>query len=837
MHRNQLQRGRSRSCEASEYHFDSTPEYLKSMEWCVALTVRSYFPNVVNANSGRSAMDEILQALNEAQRQAVEYAENGVLQILAGPGSGKTRVLSSRVAYLLRYHGLRPHDVVVATFTVKAANEMKTRIGKMVDNMDGQLIMGTFHSIARRYLLAYGGHIGLRVPFGIADTTDQIGLIKTILREAKIDMKPNVVRSRISFYKATNAAAAMSGQSREVYDTYQQMLEQNNMLDYDDLLLKCLELLKVYPICVRNVQHVFVDEFQDTNTIQYELMTQLASAKSHITVVGDPDQSIYGFRAADTTNLHRMGVEYPHMMLVRLEENYRSSCEILNNASELIQQDASRPPKSLMATLELGTRPTLRKLPNAKLEGEWISREIVRLQNVCQGLICAPDIAILVRSSYMTRPIELALTSAGIPYRVVGGRRFLEREEVRVLVDYLRVVNNHGDSSALKRVLNVPRRGIGDKTISNLSERATKSKCSLWQTLTSSPPPVKIGRKGEIEKFISLIRKIRQRGSEFSVEDAIDSILEGIAFRKYLDDGYQDGASERWQNVLELRSIAMDFSSNGSDLPDVGIATLSSSDPQTQLNNFIGNLALSAEVATENEKQASEHITISTIHAAKGLEWPVVFIPGAVEGSIPSSLAENIDEERRILYVAETRAQALLYVSYPLIDREHGAKKLCSFLHNSKAFDSLGPCLNPFAINMIATVLRRSALNIRESTWVDDDSWFQWPNTKEEDKEFDEYETHDREVGIPRKSADKRVDHPSIFSNKRIQEPEHLFVGFQSSRVLYEQSRTVLAPTSANSILKMASMGNEPKVASQPFQKKVKKTVSNGSLLNYFPRQ
>jgi len=355
------------------------------------------------------------------------------LAILAGPGSGKTHTLTSRTAWLLA-QGLQPWNVIVATFTVKAAREMKERIGKLVGNgMESKLILGTFHSIARRYLARYGHLIDIKKDFGIADNADSLAILKRIVKRNDFMIDPKVVRSRISGLKARQSGYAdIGGQKKTApksvetqefeacYAQYEEALERSNLLDYDDLLLRCAELLRKHPSCVSNIEAVLIDEFQDTNIVQFDLMKLFAAQRKRITIVGDPDQSIYGFRAAEIKNYKRLLHLYPDTVTIALEENYRSSGAILLTALSVIEQDTSRVSKSLLATHMVGTRPVLRKLANSHREAEWIISEIQRVKVLTGDLLDLNDFAILLRSAALSRLIESELGKAGIAYRMVG---------------------------------------------------------------------------------------------------------------------------------------------------------------------------------------------------------------------------------------------------------------------------------------------------------------------------------------------------------------------------------------------------------------------------------
>lgn len=480
----------------------------------------------------------------------------------------------------------------------------------------------------------------------------------------------------------------------QVYQDYEAGLDASNLLDYDDLLLRCLELLKQHPECVSNVEAVLIDEFQDTNLVQFELMRLLASEANRITIVGDPDQSIYGFRAAEIRNLNRMLRHYPDTLIVHLEQNYRSSASILLAALEVIQQDDSRPQKPLTPTHIVGTRPVLRQLPSAQKEAWWIAGEIKRIKAVTGGVVGLGDVAILVRSASLTRLIEQAFVRYGLAYKMVGGSKFYDRVEIKTLLDYLRVVNNPSNNDALARIINVPGRKVGDMTIKALIDEAEKRGKTLWEVIHNGVSghgwkEVKVGKVGEkgLGDFVGIIlstQRLLREESEPETEEGktlvevIEFLLRKLAFEDHLRRHYPEDWEGRWSNITELLSQAREMGGVDEDedaLPIIdGVEQNESvlTGLRGVLERFLANTTLANDVVGDEEKQKHGQITISTIHAAKGLEWPVVFIPAVYEGSIPHSRSDDTDEERRLLYVAMTRAQALLYMSVPRRNSQKG---------------------------------------------------------------------------------------------------------------------------------------------------------------------
>ncbi|KAG2419213.1 hypothetical protein HFD88_004008 [Aspergillus terreus] len=690
-------------------------------------------------------MDPIIEGLNYAQRDAVTSPAS-ILQVLAPPGSGKTKTLTARVAYLLSHHGYQPQDVICCTFTIKASREMRERLAKLVgDDVQSRLILGTFHSICRRYLVSYGYLIGLRRGFGIADSSDSLAIIKRIVKRLQLNILPNVARSRISHQKAHGISpdevakkyasnAAKIQENREfiqVYREYEAHLAASHLLDYDDLLVRCAELLRRHPSCVSNVQAVLVDEFQDTNHIQYELMNLFASQNRRITVVGDPDQSIYGFRSAEIKNLGRMQQRYRDTAVVLLEDNYRSSGSILSSAQDVIEQDTSRPAKKLQPTHSVGTMPVLRKLPTADAEAQWIVLEIKRCMAMTGKLLDYSDFAILLRSASLSRQIESEMGKHGMPYRMVGGLRFFDRVEIKLLLDYLRVISQPGNTDALLRIINVPSRKIGEETIRSLMSGAEKNKKPLWDFIKD----VAQGRRSTEKTlakpanhglctFVGLIESSRRKLLECTDNSAprklLDYVIKRLSFRDYLTTMYGTNEENRWANVEELLGQADDTKADDDTeqddrLPEIeGLAQQEAHAGEEALSRFLANVALSTEVRPpegEDGTQSQEKVTISTIHAAKGLEWPVVFVPAVYNGSIPHSRADDWDEERRLLYVAMTRAQALLYLSYPLEQARSGEETTVSDFLPDKIVESrfrcIGPSLREKTVYDIADILRR----------------------------------------------------------------------------------------------------------------------------------
>lgn len=683
-------------------------------------------------------MDSLLQGLNDAQKRAVT-SPHDVVQVLAPPGSGKTKTLTARVAYLIAHHGYKPWDIIVCTFTNKAAREMKERIRSLLgDNLEKRLVLGTFHGIALRYLRSYGHYIGIKKDFGIADSNDTMGILKRLKQRHKYTIEPGIARSRISKVKAgSTSVPPLKGPDQQefaaIYEGYEDALRTANLLDYDDLLLRCADLLCDHGDCVSNIEAVLIDEFQDTNHVQYRLMSLFSQRRHRITIVGDPDQSIYAFRSAEVRNVLKMQKEYAETDVVYLEENYRSAGAILLSALAVIEQDSSRPAKKLLPTHTVGEQPVLRRLPQPRAEGLWIVEELKRLRQLTGGLLTFNDFAILVRSGYQSQSIELALGKAGVPYRMVGGHKFFDRWEIKVLLTYLRVINTPQHNDAIIYVVNEPPRGVGDETVKKMVEEAESRKISLWQLVQNIAQEhgrvetkVRAAQRKGICEFFGLITRARSKMNGATgagvVVELLDYLMAKLSLGEYIRKKYSEEVDARLENIEELRVQATQLCSQwdqtetreDDQLPIIdGVEQTSAEGPAALLSHFLANVALATDAQLAEDGQVSEQVTISTMHGAKGLEWPVVFVASLFDGSMPHSRAEDHDEERRLLYVAMTRAQALLYLSCPMKSSggsEAALTVLSPFLSAkgmSPLFRPTGPRVTFSTSQDLARILRR----------------------------------------------------------------------------------------------------------------------------------
>ena len=488
-----------------------------------------------------------------------------------------------------------------------------------------------------------------------------------------------------------------------------------------------MELLRKQPGCVSTIQAVLIDEYQDTNNVQYELMKLLAQARGHITIVGDPDQSIYSFRAAEIQNLHRMRKDYPDSSVINLEMNYRSSGCILTSAMAVIEQDEARIDKTLIATHCVGEQPTLRQLATAQIEAQWVVEEIQRTNVLTAGLLNYNDYAILLRSAALSLSIERALARMGIPYRMVGGLRFFDRAEIKLVLDYLRIIDQPDSNDVLARIINRPSRRIGETTVKALVREADEEKMTLWTLILRGAqgkrkPRSKISQPAQlgIDTFVNLIltaqKKLHQEES-CDLLSIIGHVINKIQLENYLKSTYKDDSKERWANVEELVNQATQLATSVANGEEVADDTLPSVEGLEQrqdtaadiLSKFLANVTLSSAIEQPGGDQVNQ-VTISTIHAAKGLEWPVVFIPAVYMGSIPHSRAEDHDEERRLLYVGMTRAKGLLYLSCPVKLASSEDTVLSKFLDEpgiEKFFGRAGPAIGCPAIRDLAQILRR----------------------------------------------------------------------------------------------------------------------------------
>ncbi len=611
-----------------------------------------------------------LEGLNAKQRAAVE-AKDGPTLVLAGPGSGKTRVLTSRIAYLISLRNIAPYRLVAVTFTNKAAREMRDRVAQLLGaGKASDLMIGTFHSICARLLRHEAIRIGLDRDFSIYDADDQLNVVKAALAELKLDekkYKPASIHAAISAAKnelispeAYRAESYFQEIAGRVYIRYNAILRANNALDFDDLIMETVRLLQSDAAVRERVQeryvHVLVDEFQDTNPAQYALVRLLAGRHRSLFCVGDADQSIYAWRGADYRNVLRLREDYPDLAIITLDQNYRSTQTILDAAMGVIRKNPNRIHINLSTQRGHGPKIAVRELFNEDEEAQFVVDTIEEL--VRQHAAEPGQIAVMYRTNAQSRPLEEAFIRAGMPYRLVGATRFYARKEIKDVLAYLRVINNPADMVSLRRIINVPPRGIGEKTYEQLESVSRARDASALDVLTKEGLSLP-GRAGRaLQEFGLLWAQWVRLRSELSVGQLFDHVLQTSGYKDHLRDGTSEG-EERWANVMALRDVAI----------EAGDAMLS---------EFLSNVALVSDV--DNFDETVNAPTLLTLHAAKGLEFNVVFIVGLVEGVLPHSRSlddpEQMAEERRLMYVGITRAKDRLYLLRPFRRSQWGDSEI-----------------------------------------------------------------------------------------------------------------------------------------------------------------
>ena len=615
-----------------------------------------------------------LASLNNNQRAAVEAVNNPIL-IFAGAGSGKTRVLAYKIAYLLDQGIVAPEDVLAVTFTNKAAAVMRERVTRLIKEKHVPLNIGTFHSICARILRNEIKHLGFTSDFAIYDATDQVALLKVVMADMgvpKNSIMPKPARNRISYYKNKLIAhdvamkSARTIQDRtivDIYKAYQKDLKKNNALDFDDLLNYPLEIFENHPRILGKYRekwkYILVDEIQDTNRAQFLLVKMLAEKHKQICVVGDDDQSIYGWRGADIRNILDFGKAFPNCEVFTLEENYRSTQQILTAATAVVENNEDRADKNLSAIHGEGENLGLIETHDEMEEADAVISALEKEIKINKRTF--NDFAILYRTNAQSRALEDSFRRNGIPYKIVGGTRFYERKEVKNLLGYLRLIVNLKDTISLRRVINFPPRGIGLKTVDKCVLQATKDKKELFDVL-NNPEPINIrGKQGEsLVDFHNLIKKYNDLLTKINASELVRALVDETEILKYYkrQDTIED--QERYANVMEVLNSVDEFMERN---------------PGSLLHDFLEEVSLLTDIDEWNEDE--NHVTMMTVHSAKGLEFPVVFVTGLEDGLFPLSgaLSERnlMEEERRLFYVALTRAQQMVYLLYATERRRTGS--------------------------------------------------------------------------------------------------------------------------------------------------------------------
>lgn len=686
---------------------------------------------------------DLLAGLNEPQRLAVTTTEGPVL-ILAGPGSGKTRVITHRIAYLVQHEHISPWRILAVTFTNKAAKEMRERLEKLVGiNESKEMTIGTFHAICARVLRIeadYLAPIGLNKSFVILDTDDQATLIKQAIRDLNLDEKqyrPATMQAMISRAKndmfgpeqmAEQAAKYIEEVAARVYKQYQKLVRSNNSVDFDDLLMLTEQLWRREPEVLRRYQkrwhYIHVDEFQDCNLPQYKLVRLLGygtdarhEGLGNVCVVGDDDQMIYTWRGASAENVLRFEEDFPSTKIIMLEQNYRSTQSILDAAQGVVQRNRLRKNKNLWTALGSGEKIIFHEAHNEEEEALFTAREITRLL-ARHDIEKRSDVAVMYRTNAQSRALEEQFLRANIPYKVIGSRKFYERKEIKDMLAYLRLLSNPHDDLSLRRIINVPNRKVGPKTLGELQQWATDKNISLYDAILQIDQHPTLGKaaKNALNEFARLMVDLTGAIDELNLPGLLDRIAERSGYGPELRES-PEGELDRWANVLELRRVADDYSE---------IET------RIALELFLENVALvggadttqTSEDGTLVTEENTDAVTLITLHAAKGLEYPVVFIVGMDEGSLPHSRSldkpDQLEEERRLAYVGFTRAMRRLY----LVRARH--RSFFGESHSTQPSRFLEDIPEEIVFSPSRNIRRaESARPTRRNRWGDDDDYNQ----------------------------------------------------------------------------------------------------------------
>lgn len=618
------------------------------------------------------AQDNFLGDLNGAQYQAVTASAQRLL-VLAGAGSGKTRVLVQRIAYLMTQCGVLPHQLLAVTFTNKAASEMRHRIEKIVGNSSARLWVGTFHGLSHRILRTNAERANLPENFQIIDADDQLRLIKRLIQERGWDDEvcdPKRAMGFINRHKDEGKRAGSLGISSlpevamftELYRLYEQHCQRTAVVDFAEILLRAYELWRDCPDVLTQYQqrfkHILVDEFQDTNTIQYAWLKLLCGTQSNMMIVGDDDQSIYGWRGAKIENIHRFHKDFADVVTIRLEQNYRSTSTILAAANALISNNASRLGKELWTQGIQGEKLTLYGAFNEIDEARFI---VERIRQWCHGGGSFEDIAILYRSNAQSRVLEQALRQANIAYRVYGGLRFFDRAEIKDVLAYLRLLVNLDDDTAFERVINLPPRGVGERTLASIREVAKEKQISLWVAAKAYLPTIPLGRiSNGLRQFFECVEDMLTQVNMLALSELVQYVLQKSGLFVYVKTQPGERTQARIENLHELVQAAGQFSNSHDEMYEQ-----TSTHSSDTLPSFLSEVALDAG---DRDTEDGVCIKLMTLHSAKGLEFPLVFLTGMEDGLFPHHRCFHdralLEEERRLCYVGLTRAMRKLYLTY-----------------------------------------------------------------------------------------------------------------------------------------------------------------------------
>ncbi len=622
---------------------------------------------------------DYLDSLNPPQREAVLHGE-GPLLILAGAGSGKTRVITSRIAYLIRERNVDPGNILAVTFTNKAANEMKERVERMLDIPLTRLWISTFHSSCVRILRHHIEALGYKRSFVIYDETDRSALIKACMTDLRIDAEryqPRAIGAMISSlknnltdeeqYEKKSARFGFEEAVARVYSLYQEKLREAGGLDFDDLLMLTVRLFERNQDVLRYYQglfhHVLIDEYQDTNHAQYRLVRLLTAERKNLCVVGDDDQSIYKFRGADITNILNFEKDYPEARVIKLEQNYRSTQNILGAAGAVVARNLGRKPKELWTQKRGGDKILCYKAMDEKDEARFICRAV---QQEVDGGRSLREVAVLYRTNAQSRALEDALRNWGMPYRIFGGLRFYDRKEIKDVIAYLRVLHNPADIVSLRRIINVPARGIGDTTVDKLEKSAAQAGITLYEAAMSpDSSAVTPSAKKKLREFTAMMERLRADAGAMTVTDLTRRVVHESGYGSALEQEKTVESRIRMENLNELLTATEDFQEQNRD---------------ASLAAFLDQVALITDLdqqtASEHGRRNADSVTLMTLHNAKGLEFAVVFMAGMEEGLFPHSRSaeseEELEEERRLCYVGITRAKEKLVLTHAMERRLYG---------------------------------------------------------------------------------------------------------------------------------------------------------------------
>lgn len=626
---------------------------------------------------------DLLEALNPPQREAVVHTD-GPLLILAGAGSGKTRVLTHRVAYLIAEAGVAPGSILAVTFTNKAASEMKNRVVDLAGRPGMYVWISTFHSFCARVLRDEIESLGYKRSFIILDESDQLTAAKRCLKELNISgemFKPQAVLSAISTAKndlvgpeeyAANARDERTRTIGRVYAGYQQALARDNALDFDDLIMITVRLYRERPEVLAKHQerfrYIMVDEYQDTNRAQYMLIKLLSAKHCNICVVGDDDQSIYQWRGADIRNILDFERDYPNARVVKLEQNYRSTGTILDAANRVIANNRGRKQKTLWTSREAGAKIAIYEAGSEKEEARFIADETQRLAVAERRGY--RDFAVLYRTNAQSRVIEEVLLNRGIPYRIVGGLKFYERREIKDVLAYLRVVENPGDSISLERIINVPRRGIGGTTLEATRAIAARNRLPLYGgvAMAAEAPELSARARKAMQEFVDTMEKLISCKGQLSVSDMVQRIMDETGYQRELELEKTIESESRIENLRELRTVTLEFEARQAAIAAAADAAAEIGSVRVVSPTDIGAFLEEVSLLTDLDRAdlSGDSVTLMTLHSAKGLEFPVVFIAGMEENLFPLARSaydpEALEEERRLCYVGITRAKDRLYL-------------------------------------------------------------------------------------------------------------------------------------------------------------------------------